>query len=216
MYNNEFEKNDLIDRYIQNKLSAEDSDEFEILMFNDIELFEDVKLAQAFQHSLVLEKKSIDASKQTNKNFAVTLSHWFKQPLSMAASFLVAFSLFFSYGNQQSSIRPNDILPITTMIPLEQTRGNSTDTVSINAEQFPLLFQIDVGFNFPNREFQLSMKNSNDTQAVYSEFNSVSDDNGWVRFVINDKNLENFLLSIESTGNNDTQYMKEYTIEVIH
>jgi len=189
-------ENDLqIDRYLNNQMNAEEQTAFEIRLLGDPVLLEQLQLAEAFKQGLKEELKEelnggLNREQQTLKSDpgrakVVSIAAWFRQPLSMAASVLIAImGLQMGLGLFPDSA-PEGIrtLPIRSQVVLEGSRGSSSETL-IGAG--PYLFQIDAGPGTLADAFTLTFQDTVTGEILIQQHQLQPDQDGWIRLVVNE------------------------------
>src|SRR5688500_13155017 len=135
-----------IDRYLNNQLNETDAASFEVLMMEDSVLFERVQLLDALKQGLISEQEALlqdhVAPVQTaQRKTAVILpfTAWFRQPMSLAASLLIAVLGVQTFNNGLLQPGQSDALPIGSLVLVEGTRNNTGATFTGPG---PYLFQI--------------------------------------------------------------------------
>lgn len=171
------QKDALIDRYLNNKLSDVERAAFEIMMLEDAQLFSRVQLLDAFKHSLADESAALTGKREL---FALPFLSWLQQPLSLAVSVLVigltlqvAHDALSPAGNAQSGVG------IDTVFLLEAMRG--ADQAALSGAP-PYLFQVDAGPGAAGSAVTASLRTS-DGRYLLTVAKLQVDANGWVRFI---------------------------------
>ncbi len=171
------QKDALIDRYLNHKLSDVERAAFEIMMLEDSQLFSRVQLLDAFKRSLADESTTLTGKREL---FALPFRSWLQQPLSLAASVLVigltlqvGYDSFSLSGNEQGGVG------IDTVFVLERMRG--TNQVVLSGAP-PYLFQVDAGPNAAGAAVTVSLR-AGDGMELLSVAELQVDANGWARFI---------------------------------
>lgn len=174
----EEERDALIERYLGNKLGAAERAAFEIRLLEDPELLEQVQLAEAFRSAL-LQQKSVLVSTNAGNNI-LPFRAWLRQPLSLAASVLVAaFGMQMVFSGSGEAPVPAG-MAVGSMLLLEATRGATTPTFT---GQPPYLFQIDAGFGNDAAEFEVRLLDVTDGSSIFEQAGLRADTEGWVRLL---------------------------------
>ena len=185
-------ENDLqIDRYLNNQMNAEEQTAFEIRLLGEPVLLEQLQLAEAFKQGLKEELNGeLNGEQQTLKSDpgrgkVVSIAAWFRQPLSMAASVLIAvmglqIGLGLFPAGAPEGIRT---LPIRSQVVLEGSRGSSSETL-IGAG--PYLFQIDAGPGTLADAFTLTFQDTVTGEILIQQHQLQPDQDGWIRLVVNE------------------------------
>lgn len=169
------ERDTLIERYLGNKLGVAERAAFEIRMLEDSALLEQVQLTDAFQSALVQEKASLTSVAATGNN-VLPFRAWLRQPLSLAASVLVA-----AFGLQMVFSGAGPVpagMAVGSVLLLEGTRGAAQLAFSGPA---PYLFQIDAGFGNEAASFAVTLRDAN--AVVFAQSGLRADTDGWVRLL---------------------------------
>lgn len=171
------QRDGLIDRYLNDKLSAGERTAFELMLLEDPQLFERVQLLEAFKRSLADESAALTSKREL---FALPFRAWLQQPLSLAASVLVTglglqvlYATFTQGGAAQG-------VGVGTVFVLEATRGSGQLALTGAA---PYLFQIDAGPGAAGAEVAISLHEAGGAEVLAMDGLTV-DANGWVRLVI--------------------------------
>lgn len=200
----------LSDRYINNKLDEAAKAAFEIAMMEDPDILQHVQTLDALKQNLASAPEIF-----TKPVSAVILPFrsWIRQPMSLAASLLVATLGINAvneggFGQSPSS----DSLPIGSVILLEGTRGNAGATFSGSP---PYLFQIDVGFGNPVGDLRVTLNNRTDNSTVIQLDGLQADPDGWVRMVLNEPLAGDYEVTLDSIGPNGAAEVRRFPINVV-
>ena len=172
---NEFDDNQ-IDRYLNRQMDAAETAAFEIRMLDEPALLEQVQLIEAMKQELQEQQGSLQAVPvETAKILPFT--GWLRQPLSMAASVLLAVLVLQQFVPESDTATSTGI---GTVLLLENSRG-ATPAEFHGAP--PYLFQIDVGFGNQADNFDVTLSDHNDAEVLH--MNGLhADPDGWVRLVV--------------------------------
>jgi hypothetical protein len=193
---NEFDEKDglnddsLVDRYLNRQMDAAEAGTFEIRMLDDPELLERVQLIEALKQGLQEQQESLRAAPvQTAKILPFT--GWLRQPLSMAASVLLAIMVLqqFMPGSDRSATNTS----IGTVLLLENSRG-------IVPAEFrgppPYLFQIDVGLGNQADTFEVTLHDDSNAEVLHMA-GLQADTDGWIRLVVDQALAGNYQVELE-------------------
>ncbi|MBU2098791.1 MAG: hypothetical protein KKD00_08510 [Gammaproteobacteria bacterium] len=186
---------ELIERYLQRRLSEEELVAFEIRMLEQPELFEAVQKTELMQTAF----KSQPALPQHHSNVRyLPLTRWIQQPMSIAASLLLAVSLVMVANNYSSSAPGGSMqsgLAVNSVVNIGQTRSTAEDIVLTSGVH---LLQVDVGVSLIQEPYQLRMS-SEDNRQVYN-FSVMADGNGIVRILTPDGLTGRYQLTAQQPG----------------
>jgi hypothetical protein len=177
-----------VDRYLNQQMDAAEIAAFEIRMLDEPALLEQVQLIEALKQGLQEQEVSLrTVPVQTAKILSFT--GWLRQPLSMAASVLLAVLVLqqFVQGSDTSNSTG-----IGTVLLLENSRG------AMPAEfrgAPPYLFQIDVGFGNQADNFNVTLRDDNNTQVLLMD-GLHADPDGWVRLVVDQPLAGNYQMEL--------------------
>jgi hypothetical protein len=188
----EEERDALIDRYVNGKLTEEEEAEFEVRMMDEQELFDQVQMTRALKSGLQKHAESLlTTGSKNDQNLAaygrglssgtvVPFKLWLRQPISLVASFLVGVLGVQVLYYKQSTTPDGEALAIGTTLLLETTRG---DTAVAFTGPPPYLFQIDAGLENQANLFRVVIKDTTTGTTVVDQSELTSRD-GWVRLVL--------------------------------
>lgn len=166
-----------MDRYLNGLMDAREKADFEILMLEDESVFARVQLLDAFKRGLSGEQSVL--KEKPEGAVILPFAAWVRQPLSLAASVLVAVlavqSLYSGLGDET---QPGS-MAIGTVLLLEATRGAAPTQFSGSG---PYLFQIDVGLGNQADSYAVTIR-SVDNAPVLQTSGLRADVDGWVRLV---------------------------------
>ncbi len=191
---NEHTHDEQIDRYLNNRLNADESSAFEVLMMEDSGLFERVQLLDAMKQGLLSEKDTVfetgvstPNTEPAQRKTAVVLpfSAWLRQPMSLAASLLIAVLGIQTFNEGFLAPRgQSGAMPIGSLVLIEGTRSGTAATFTGPG---PYLFQIDAGLGNQAEAFAVTVRDNDTNAQVVHEENLRADNNGWVRLVLSDQ-----------------------------
>jgi hypothetical protein len=172
----------LVDRYLNRQMDAGETTAFEIRMLEEPELLERVQLIEAMKQGLQ------EMRLQDQDNFGIIpvqtakilpFKGWLRQPLSMAASVLLAVMVLQQFMPGSGNSTPANT-PIGTVLLLENSRG-------IVPAEFrgppPYLFQIDAGLGNQADSFKVTLHDESNTEVLLMD-GLQADTDGWVRLVV--------------------------------
>lgn len=173
---------DVIDQYLQMRLGENELQEFEIRLLEDPQFFQKVQemdlLHRAFkeQKPLVEEKQNVRHSPRV-----LPFALWIKQPISLAASLLIAVGLVFSGNNYLQQIDEWNAgagYAVNSVINIGQLRSAANDVVLTSGVH---LLQVDVGVEVEQSAYLLELRN--ESVGTRQEFRAMPDGNGVVRLL---------------------------------
>lgn len=171
------QKDALIDRYLNSQLSDVERAAFEIMMIEDTQLFGRVQLLDAFKRSLADESAALKGKREL---LALPFRSWLQQPLSLAASVLVAgLGLHVMYDAVTTRESAQGSMGIGAAFVLEATRGANNPVLSGVP---PYLFQVDAGLASAGSKVAVSLRDNNGVELLRVAGLQV-DANGWARLV---------------------------------
>ncbi len=172
---------DCIDQYLRGRLSADELAKFEIKMLEDPHFFAQVQQAEIMHDALKSEKAQLESRPEKATNGKVLpFGAWIKQPMSLAASVLIAFGFLLSGSNyltQMSEFEVQEGVALNSVINLGQLRS-SNDELVLSASAH--LLQIDVGIRMDGSAYSAKLT---DESGVQREYRVVPDGNGIVRLL---------------------------------
>ena len=182
MHIRESESDNVIDLYLQGRLDEKVLEEFEVRMLEDPLLFNRVQQMKGM-HAAFKQQESLFAQTLKGHQFAQVLPFalWVKQPMSLAASLLIAIGLAFTGSNylqQVDELNSRAGYAVNSVINLGHTRSSTSEIVLTSAVH---LLQIDVGVGIEQTAFLLSLLPERDGANL--EFRVMPDSNGIVRLL---------------------------------
>lgn len=205
MYSTPDERDEMIERYLNGKLDAPAKAAFEIAMMEDQALFERVQLLDGLKRGLATEKAALTANVGA---VVLPFRAWLRQPLSAAASILVAVLGLQLVNNMVLRDDPS-ALPVGAFVLLEGTRGTAPTTVGGVA---PYLLQIDAGLGSQTSAFTVTLRSTANNALIVEQPGLHADRDGWVRLLVTDELRGEYsltLLWLDAAG--QTQ-LREYTL----
>jgi hypothetical protein len=177
-----------IDRYLKARMSADEKAQFEIRMLEEPELLERVQLLDALELELGAEEELLLAGDNTGDAVKVTgnvlpFKAWVRQPLSLAASVLVAVLVAYNVYDVSPATDSFTAVPVRSLILLDGSRGDTPTPVSGAG---PWLVQIDAGLDAQSANFGISVISESNQQILIEETGLTADGNGWVRLLLDD------------------------------
>ena len=195
-----------IDRYLNRLMDAAESAVFEIRMLDEPVLLERVQLVEAMKLGLQQEQVSLRTTPvQTAKILPFKL--WLRQPLSLAASVLMAVLLLQTLMPSLNAPGPTSI---GTVLLLENSRGVLPAEFSGPP---PYLFQIDVGLGNQADSFKVTLHDSNNAEVLYQE-GLQADTDGWVRLVLNEALAGSYQVELAWTDTQGTAQSRNFPLEI--
>ena len=212
----------LIERYLAGQLQGEELAAFEIRMMDDIALFEAVQVAAALRNAVKQEAASLSTMPESEQPISATVipfRTWLRQPLSMAASLLVAVlgvhlvqSELKQAPTAETNSTPSTVNPaaigIGSVFLLETTRGD--EAIAFSGPP-PYLFQIDIGPGTEGEGFTLQLRDAAGKE-VLNQPGLMADGEGWLRLLINEKLDGAFTLSAIRTSNGAVQVEMKFAV----
>jgi hypothetical protein len=184
---NEYDDNQ-IDRYLNRQMDAAEMADFEIRMLEEPVLIEQVQLIEALKQGLQEQQLNLlPVPAQTAK--ILPFAAWLRQPLSMAASVLLAVQVLQQFIPGSSPSTPTGI---GTVLLLENSRGAVPTEFHGSA---PYLFQIDVGFGNQADSFNVTLRDDNNAQVLRMD-GLQADADGWVRLVVDQPLAGNYQMEL--------------------
>jgi hypothetical protein len=218
----EQERDLLIDRYLNGRLNEVELASFEIRLLEDLALFDAVQIAAALKQGLREHAEILDIShKQSSIPVMLTSNakilpfrQWLRQPLSMAASLMVAALGVTQLVGGLNQTAPtlgaggNSLTQVNTVMLFENSRGSNVLEFSGPP---PYLLQLDAGVGSGNESFAVEITSSNEdfTLAIPAV---MSDSDGWLRVVVADELPQRFTVSLTSAAT--SQEVKKFTAEL--
>lgn len=178
MYTTDEERDALIERWLGNKLGTAERAAFEIRLLEDPELLEQVQLAEALRVALVQEGPTLASAISTSN--VLPFRAWLRQPLSLAASVLVAALGVQLVYTGLSRAPEGSGIAVGSLLLLEATRGAAPPAFS---GQAPYLFQIDSGFGNQAETFTVTVRDVTADTVVLAQDGLRADPDGWVRLL---------------------------------
>ncbi|HTR00128.1 MAG TPA: hypothetical protein VMH83_09070 [Candidatus Acidoferrum sp.] len=185
---------ELIDRYLNGKLTPSERTAFEVRLLDEPQLLEQVQIVDAMKSALTGERENLPAGNASGSGFRlVPFGVWIQQPLSLAACLMmVVFGLQLSHSR---SVGPADdknadakmaasavqSLGVSTLVQLEASRGTESTRAIGNA---PYLFKVDAGIGNDARSFVFTLHDAA-SNSVLTQPDLKADNDGWVWVVVN-------------------------------
>ena len=207
--NNTHDNAQLIDRYLNNKMSDAERTAFEINYMQDTQLLEQLQLTEALKQGLSAHRQALITPGTTT---ILSFGSWLRQPISMAASLLLAVmgaQLF--YPGQPSDNRATGVLPIATTVLLEGSRGAAGYTIDGSS---PYLFQIDAGFGNTAETFTVTLREAENGQSLIEQAGLTQDVSGWVKVVINTTLAGDYSLELGWQDAQGAQQLRSFPVSV--
>jgi len=198
----------LIDSYLNRQMDAAEMAAFEIRMLEEPALLERVQLIEAMKQGLQEQQESLrTAPAQTAKILPFT--GWLRQPLSMAASVLLAVMVLqqFMPGSGGTS---STNTPIGTVLLLENSRG------AVPAEfrgPPPYLFQIDAGFGNQADSFKVTLQDDSNNEVLLID-GLHADADGWIRLVVDQALAGSYQMELAWMDGEGTAQSRNFQLQV--
>ncbi len=186
----QIERNDVIERYLRDQLTEEQRTEFEIQMLDDPELVREIQCTEILISELKgtkgqLPRTTSEHENNTNSNIGhLSFGQWIKQPISIAASIAIGFSLFIAYS-VSPSLNPRSLeveqLTIRSYQLIERMR--SSNLVQALNGDFPMLLQIDASEAIGSDSVTVTIRAS-DNAVIFQQRNLSIDNEGWIRILL--------------------------------
>jgi hypothetical protein len=195
----------LIDRYLNRRMDAAESTAFEIRLMDEPLLLERVQLIDAMKQGLQTLPPADTRSAHRAK--VLPFPQWLRQPLSMAASVVIAALLLRNILMPPAA--PTAGSGIGTVLLMESNRGTAVP-------QFhgapPYLLQLDVGLgnNADSYDFTLTSNGNAQLNLVGLQ----ADVDGWVRVVVSEALTGDYQAELAWTGADGTAVRREYPFSV--
>lgn len=184
---------ELVDRYLLNKMEDSERTDFEILMLANKEVLRSVEIRQEFINELSRQKVELIGGLDSNSEDQHTLrihsgptfKQWIGYPLSIAASLALVVSLLslMSIYRMSSSVTNVDVLSVVgTSLTLESLRGG-TSSVQVNGDP-PFLLSIDSGPEAGKR-YDVRLQSVSNSTDSYEKNGLRADDLGWLMVMVN-------------------------------
>lgn len=199
----------LADRYLNNQLNEADKAAFEVAMMEDPALLEQVQMLDALKQGLAAEQATLISGPSNN---VVPFRTWLRQPLSLAASVLVAVlgvNALYDFSGQSSTT--SSAIPVGALVLLEGTRGTDAATFSGAG---PYLFQVDAGFGTEADSFALTLREAGSNAVVFSQENLTADNSGWVRLLFDQSLSGDYLVELAWVDTAGTTQQRAYRFSV--
>lgn len=217
----------LIDRYLSGKLSPEQHAAFEIRLLDEPFLLEQVQIAESMKAALHDHKAALlrtpYAGSGLQLNPLVFVSAWLRQPMSMAATLLVAVlgwqvtqtsDVEVVEGVPQpapahaASSASSASLAIASVVQLEGSRGIAAQRVAGTA---PYLFKLDAGLGNDATSFAFTLRDAQQHDVV-SLPALKADAEGWVQLVIADKLSGNYVATLSWVDAGGSKQQRAFAI----
>lgn len=192
-----------IDLYLNQQLDDSERDAFEIAMLEDPLLLQHVQLLESFKQGL---HEHSGALQEPAAPIRLPLRAWIRQPLSLAASILVA-----GLGLQvlTTGLNSTQALPLRSVVVLQGTRGANPIAVSGAG---PYLFQVDAGYGSGVEEYKLSLRNVANGALLMVQQNLRPDANGWLRVALDEQLQGDYALELAWEDAQGEAHTREYRV----
>ena len=209
-------RHEMIDAYLRDTLPDEERAQVELWMLEDSQFHEQVRQAELMLASFSQLEESASASihsiKPADQNQThISFKQWIAQPLSMAASVLlaVAATLLIRGGNQlPDGVSLSNGLALNSVTTLQSTRSAGTEIQLSGDTQ---LLQIDVGISLDDAPYQVLLTHEDGNPRF--EFQLHADANGMVRLLTPADLAGRYLLSVQQSGSSG-QSEQTYLLEI--
>jgi hypothetical protein len=200
-----------ITRYLREQLSAEEKAQFEIRMIEEPELLERVQFLEALQLGLKAEEKSLleDGDNAPASN-VLPFRRWLRQPLSLAASVLVAALGVNTVVNRPQTDSVPDAVPVGAVLLLETRRDVSLPTFTGAG---PYLIQIDAGLGTQASTVDIALHDA-DGAVLLSQQDLNIDRDGWIRLLYTQPLSGEYRLDVETTDGATVAVVLSYPFAV--
>lgn len=204
---------DQIDRYLNGQLDAAAAVAFEIRLLEEPELLARVQLVEAMKAGLKQQAASLVApTASATKAKIIPFTAWLRQPLSRAASVLVAALVLHEFLHQLVPARGSAAgsMAVGTVVLLESSRGNVAATFTGPA---PYLLQLDVGFGNTADNFTVTVRDS--SNVAVTQLNGLdADADGWVRLLVSEPLAGDYEVELAWTDAQGAAQSRRFPINV--
>lgn len=199
---------EIIDLYLQNKLTGERLNEFEIRLLDDPKLLHEVQLREVMISEIKLSKRGPqqeELPQETISNILrPTFNEWIQQPMSIAASLVFCIGILSVYLQPNSADYVQHSIENVNVasVDLIERMRNSNNLQSVSGE-FPKLLQIDASFASRSSLARITIEDSEGNIVAESQ-NARIDNEGWVRIVLQEELSGHYFLTL-SYHENDSE-----------
>lgn len=176
------ESDDVIDQYLQGRLDTKELEDFELRMLEDPQFFKKVQQVELMHTAFKEQKPLFDETLKAHRSAKVLpFTLWIKQPMSLAASLLVAIGLAFTgmnYIQQVDELNTRAGYAVNSVVNVGQMRNASNDIVLTSGMH---LLQVDVGIDVEQTAYLLNLRQEG--EGTSQEFRTMPDGNGIVRLL---------------------------------
>ncbi len=202
---------DQIDRYLNGSLTPDEMTAFEIRLLEDATLFERLQLVEAMKHGLCKQREALEPAAPGAAQL-LPFRQWLRQPLSMAASLLLAALLGpVLWAMLDTPVRPESVIGIGSVAILEQSRGVNTTSLSGPG---PYLLQLDAGFGNSADSFNVTLRASGGTSPLLITEGLRADGDGWVRLLLNQQMQGAYDVELGWTDAAGTKQQRQFALVV--
>jgi len=199
----EFKPNEtMLQNYIQNKLSPQDTEQLELWLVDHPEVMQDLELDMMFSQS----KEAFKQAEQPKQTQSFSIWDYFTSkkliPINVLAYGLALFFVFSTFLNNNT----NNNFSAATFIELEKQRGAEPDVIQVQAKNNKSL----VLRMFPDsmtESYSLILQSQSSNEKI--EFNDlIADDFGAITVTVNNLLIDKWeVLLIGGTGNKEQLYI---------
>ena len=202
---------DLIDRYLNGSLTTDEANAFEIRLLEDAALFERLQLVEAMKHGLCNRREVLKRA-ATGSVQVLPFRQWLRQPLSMAASLMVAALLMpVLWALLDNPAGSPAAVGIGSVAILEQSRGVSAASLSGPG---PYLLQLDAGLGNSADNFDVTLRASSEASPLLSSDGLHADVDGWVRLLVTQPMQGNYQVELGWTDADGTRQLRQFALVV--
>jgi hypothetical protein len=205
----EHEQDAQIIRYLRQQLADDDKAQFEIRMLEEPELLERVQLLEALQGGLRADERALlDNPEEATRSNVVPFRRWIRQPLSLAASVLVAaLGLNVLLDTQTRSVPA--AVPVGALVLLDARRDTAIPAFSGAG---PYLLQVDAGIGTDVDAMELTLREASGAALLQQDVKVDSD--GWIRLLYTPALQGNYQLDLAWTDNAGASQALSYAFTV--
>jgi anti-sigma factor RsiW len=196
---------DTVDQYLLNQLTEDERSAFEIRLLDDPELLDEVQRREAMINELKAAESElaqpVAGSVDSNNVIRLSFGQWLQQPMSIAASIVVAVGAIVILQAQDydpsRDMTGSDLAVLGSSITLETLRGaDNRITASGTA---PVLLSIDTG---PTADggFTVSLIDDTSGEAVLTQTGVELDAQGWLRVLLNRDFAGDYTVRVSGNG----------------
>ncbi|MES2606003.1 MAG: hypothetical protein V4603_13780 [Pseudomonadota bacterium] len=199
---------DQIDRYLNRQLDAAAADAFEIRMMEEPDLLERVQLVEAMKQGLQKSQSTLLTPAPVTAK-VMRFPQWIRQPLSMAASVLLATLLM------RNILVPTpatvESTGINTVLLLENSRGTATAEFSGAP---PYLLQLDAGLGNTANSFAVTLRDTTNNAVVTQLGDLQADADGWVRLIVSEALTGDYVAELSWADAEGAAQTRSFTLNV--